>query len=200
MLAFLGWNPGTTQELFTLSELVDAFSLERVSKAGAKFDAEKTKWFQQQYLRATPTKELATELQHLLTEQLDSTFLEQVCELMKERATFIHDILVEGDYFFADPSSYDEQTVKKKWKDNSGALMTEWVDILSTVTNFDAATIEERFKAFLVDKELGIGAVLPLFRLLVTGKGMGPSMFDIAALIGKDNTIQRMKTGITHLG
>jgi glutamyl-tRNA synthetase len=200
MLAFLGWNPGTTQELFTLSELVDAFSLERVSKAGAKFDAEKTKWFQQQYLRATPTKELATELQHLLTDQRDSAFLEQVCELMKERATFIHDILVEGDYFFADPSSYDEQTVKKKWKDNSGALMTEWVDILSTVTNFDAATIEERFKAFLADKELGIGAVLPLFRLLVTGKGMGPSMFDIAALIGKDNTIQRMKTGITHLG
>jgi glutamyl-tRNA synthetase len=200
MLAFLGWNPGTTQEIFSLKELVEAFTLERVSKAGAKFDAEKTKWFQQQYLRATPTIELANELIGLLSEKHELGFLEQVCELMKERATFVKDILTEGDYFFTEPSIYDEQTVKKKWKENSNTLMSEWVDILETISNFDAATIEEQFKVFLAEKDLGIGAVLPLFRLLVTGKGMGPSMFEIAALIGKEKTIQRMKNGITHLG
>jgi glutamyl-tRNA synthetase len=196
MLAFLGWNPGTTQEIFDLSELVEAFSLERVSKAGAKFDAEKTKWFQQQYLRATSNEQLATELRELVTGNFSNSYLETVCELMKERATFLKDMLTEGAYLFAMPNDYDEQTIQKKWKNEAGELMREWMSELNACTAFTSSEIEGKFTAFIASKGLGIGAVLPLFRLLVTGKGMGPSMFEIAALLGKEETLQRMKIGL----
>lgn len=199
MLAFLGWNPGTTQEIFSLDELVESFSLERVAKAGAKFDAEKTKWFQQHYLRATSNEELAK----LLATKLDNTIaldkLTTICHLMKERATFVEDILTEGDYLFGRPTNYDEQTISKKWNENSSDLMSEWITILSSITSFDQETIEHSFKAFLEQKGLGIGAVLPLFRLLITGKGMGPSMFEIAAFLGKEECLERMKNGLVNV-
>lgn len=196
MLAFLGWNPGTTQEIFSLDELVESFSLPRVSKAGAKFDPDKTKWFQQQYLRSTPNEELAVQLSQILTENHDLSELTTVCGLMKERATFVKDILTEGSFLLAQPSEYDAKTVRKKWKNNAADLMTEWNAKLQTLTSFDAATIETEFKSFITSKELGIGAVLPLFRLLVTGKGMGPSMFEIAEFLGKDECVERISKGL----
>ena len=199
MLAFLGWNPGTTQELFSLDELVEAFSLERVAKAGAKFDPDKTKWFQQQYLRATSDKDLAISLSQISNNKYDISSLEVVCKLMKERATFVEDILSEGLFLLEKPTDYDEVTVQKKWKGDSPALMLEWNTRLQTISDFNAETIEHTFKAFITEKELGIGAVLPLFRLLVTGKGMGPSMFEISEFLGKEECTERITIGLNAL-
>lgn len=199
MLALLGWNPGTTQEIFSLSELVEAFSLERVAKSGAKFDPDKTKWFQQQYLRATDNAELAEKLSVILKNKYTIEQLTTVCGLMKERATFVADIWTEGSFLLERPADFDEQTVNKKWNDNAETLMVEWSNEISAVYPFDSENIEIAFKAFLAKKELGIGAVLPLFRLLLTGKGMGPSMFDISAFLGKEECIARISTGISTL-
>jgi glutamyl-tRNA synthetase len=199
MLAFLGWNPGTTQEIFSLDELCEAFTLERVAKAGAKFDADKTRWFQQHYLRATPNEELAAKLSQILTDKHDLTRLATICGLMKERATFVEDILTEGSFLFGSPESYDETTVSKKWNEGAAGLMQEWKEKLSSLPSFEASGIEEAFKAFIAEKEMGIGAVLPLFRLLVTGKGMGPSMFEISAFLGKEACVERIELGIAAL-
>ena len=196
MLAFLGWNPGTEQEIFSLEELVNAFSLERVSKAGAKFDADKTNWFQQQYLRSKSNEELSKHVAELVDHKYNQEYLAKVCELMKERATFVKDIIIEGDYFFNKPTNYDEKTVRKKWKEDTTAIMQEWTNRLEKLTEFDAITIETAFKAYLEEIEKGIGAVLPAFRVLITGKGMGPSMFEIAALLGKEEVLSRMSEGI----
>lgn len=199
MLAFLGWNPGTTQEIFSMSELIEAFSLDRVGKAGAKFDPDKTKWFQQQYLKATPDTELAA----LLKKEFDLTASDEqlaaFCHLMKERATFVKDMMTEGGYLFAAPTVYDETTVSKKWKDDSADLMTAWRAELSALTDFSPAAIETAFKAFLESKQLGIGAALPLFRLLLTGAGTGPSMFEISSFLGKEETLKRMASGLSLL-
>lgn len=199
MLAFLGWNPGTTQELFTMDELIEAFSLSRVSKAGAKFDPDKTKWFQQQYLRSTPNEELAVQLSQILTDNHELSRLTTICGLMKERATFVKDILTEGAFLLEQPTDFDETTVRKKWKDNAASLMSEWKTTLAGLSAFDAPSIETAFKSFITAKELGIGAVLPLFRLLVTGKGMGPSMFEIAEFLGKEECVDRIEKGLIAL-
>lgn len=199
MLAFLGWNPGTPQEIFSLEELAEAFTLDRVSKAGAKFDPDKTRWFQQQYLRNSSNATLA----EMLSEQTEGKYpkekLEKIAGLMKERATFVKDILSEGAYLLNDPSSYDQNTVDKKWKVGSSDLMKEWMEQLQSIEDFSTANIEEKFKQFIASKEMGIGAVLPLFRLLVTGQGMGPSMFEISEFLGKEACISRMQKGIEVL-
>ena len=199
MLAFLGWNPGTNQELFSLTELEEAFTLERVGKAGAKFDAEKTKWFQQQHLRNKSNEEIVELFPQKIIDKYGKDKLITVCGLMKERATFVEDILTEGNYLLDRPNSYDETVVSKKWNDQSPLLMNEWINILTTIPSFEAGEIEKEFKQFLTTNNLGIGAVLPLFRLLVTGVGMGPSMFEIANFLGKEECIERMKEGLTKL-
>ena len=204
ILSLLGWNPGTNQEIFSMEELIQAFSLERVGKAGAKYDPEKAKWFNQQYLRSKQDNELVKELRAKsglvfdLSKHSDS-FLASVCDLMKERATFLEDLVNDGDYFFIAPKDFDEKTVKKKWKEESPILMKEWSKTLEELTSFNSDEVENSFKQFLEQKGLGIGAVLPIFRLLVTGKGMGPSMFSIAELLGKNECIDRMNIGIEKL-
>ena len=199
MLAFLGWNPGTNQELFSLTELEEAFTLERVGKAGAKFDAEKTKWFQQQHLRNKSNEEIVELFPQNIIDKYGKDKLITICGLMKERATFAEDILTEGNYLLDRPNSYDETVISKKWNDQSPQLMNEWINILTIIPSFEAGEIEKEFKQFLTTNNLGIGAVLPLFRLLVTGVGMGPSMFEIANFLGKEECIERMKEGLTKL-
>lgn len=204
ILALLGWNPGTNQEIFSLDELVESFSIERVGKAGAKYDPEKARWFNQQYLRAKDDKVIAEELMKFeetleVIGDKDQSYLAEVCGLMKERATFIKDILSEGHYFFSAPADYDEKTVKKKWKEGSAELMLEWKKRLEGIEIFDQSTIEGEFKIFLEEKELGIGRVLPLFRVLLTGQGMGPSMFAIASLLGKEESLKRIDLGLEKL-
>ncbi len=199
MLAFLGWNPGTTQEIFSLEELVSAFSLDRVSKAGAKFDPDKTKWFQQQYIRAAENSELAVMLDSELAEDYGLEKLETVCELIKERATFISDIWTEGSFLLERPKEYDAKTIKKKWKGDAEKNMNGFKTILCELEDFSPEGIEAAFKSFLEKNDIGIGAVLPQFRLLLSGKGMGPSMFEISAFLGKEETLERIKIGMSAL-
>ena len=199
MLAFLGWNPGTEQEIFSLDELVTAFSLDRVSKAGAKFDPNKTKWFQQTYLRAQDNRVIAAQLREIQEIELSDEALEKVCELMKERATFAQDILTEGAYLFNKPTSFDTETIRKKWKAETTAYIQEWQKIIKELSDFSAASIETAFKTFLTEKELGIGAVLLPYRLVLTGVGAGPGMFDISAFLGKEEVLERITLGLQQI-
>lgn len=201
MLALLGWNPGDNQELFSLEEMVKLFSLERVGKSGARFDPDKTKWFNQQYLRSTDNATLAEMLKPLITseKQFEIEYIAHVCGLMKERATFIQDILEEGDYFFNEVNQYDEKTIRKKWKENTGSIMQDLIDTFTAIDDFTTSTIEAAFSAYLNKNEYGFGMVGPGFRLLVTGKGMGPSMFDICAVLGKETVLKRMQEGLVKV-
>ncbi|MCB0400746.1 MAG: glutamate--tRNA ligase [Flavobacteriales bacterium] len=202
MMAFLGWNPGTPQEIFSLNELVEAFTLERVGKSGAKFDPDKTRWYNEQYLRAKSNAELAQLVKPFVDAKgytyPNEEYLGHVCGLMKERATFVTDLLNE-DYLFVAPTAYDETTLNKKWKENTPEIIEELQSILEGISDFTASNIEAEFKAFLERKELGFGAVLPGFRLLVTGAGMGPSMFEICALLGKNETLNRIQVGLERV-
>lgn len=199
MLALLGWNPGTTQEIFSMEELIQAFSLEKVGKSGSKFDPEKTRWFNAQYLRSKPNETLAELIKPLVAAKgfamPSDSFLTQYCGLMKERAVFINDLLAE-DYLFVAPTTYDEQTVNKKWKAETPEIIKELRTVLENIVDFNAPNIEVAFKSFIEEKGLGFGAVLPNFRVLVTGMGMGPSMFEICALLGKEETLRRMDVGL----
>ena len=201
MLAFLGWNPGTTQELFTLDQLTEAFSLERVGKSGAKFDLEKAHWYNQQYLRSKPNKELANLLMPFLEKAGINTsmaFAENVCGLMKERATFIPDML-EGKYFFIQPNEYHEQTFNKKWKEETPEILSGFRKVLEEIQVFTSSNIESSFKEYLERNEYSIGSVIPNLRLLITGIGSGPSIFDIIELLGKEETLSRIVNGLNKL-
>ena len=202
MLSFLGWNPGTTQEIFSMEELIESFSLERVGKAGAKFDFDKTRWFNQQYLRAKSKEELAQDLQLILKEngvEAEDNFVETVCEQLKERATFVKDMWEEGKYYFLSPTSYDEKTIRKKWKEDTPKYVSELKNRLAELADFSSESIEIEFKKYLEENELGMGKLLPAFRVCLTGLGMGPSLFDIASLLGKEETIKRMETALEKI-
>jgi len=202
MLAFLGWNPGTNEELFDLDALVQAFSLERVGKSGAKFDAQKALWYQQQYLRSTPNKNLAELVLPFAKESgLDVSLdiLTKVSGLMKERATFSQDIINEGRYFFTPPTEYDAKTVKKKWKEHTPAILLALKEDFETISDFTHDTIEATFSAFLAKKEIGFGQIGPALRLAVSGKGMGPSLFDICEILGKQETLNRIETALNTI-
>lgn len=196
MLALLGWNPGTPQEIFSMDELIEAFSLERVGKSGAKYDPDKTKWFNQQYLRAKSGEELAELLSPILEQNninSDSAFTAKVCELMKERATFIQDIWKEGAYFFTNPSDFDEKTARKKWKEDTAKHIEGIRAEMEQLSDWNAQNIETTFKAFLEKNELGIGKVMPNLRLVISGKGMGPSLFEMMELLGKEECLSRIE-------
>jgi glutamyl-tRNA synthetase len=201
MLALLGWNPGDNRELFDLNALIENFSIEKVNKAGAKFDPDKTKWFQQQYIRKTSNDDLAEILMPLVKDagfEVEMTYLIKVAEMMKERSTFVKDMLEER-YLFRAPSEYDEKTHRKKWKERTPVIMEDLKTLLNGIRNFKEEEIELKFKNFLEENELGFGAVLPNFRLLVTGQGNGPSMFAICELLGKEEVISRIDTGLSKL-
>lgn len=202
MLSLLGWNPGDNSEIMSKAELIEKFTLNRVGKAGAKFDADKTLWFNQQYLRMQSAAELAEEMKPLLTEKGITVpahvDLAKVAELMKERAVFVKD-LCEDLYFYNAPDQYDEKTIKKKWKENTPEHMTLLANAFEAVNEWNAAEIEKAFKDFMQAQELGMGSLLPNFRVLLTGLGMGPSMFEIAFILGKEETLKRMREGIEKL-
>jgi len=202
MLSFLGWNPGTTQEIFSMEELIESFSLDRVGKAGAKFDFDKTRWFNQQYLRAKSGEVLAKDLQVILKEngvEAEDNFVATVCEQLKERATFVRDMWEEGKYYFSAPTTYDEKTIRKKWKEDTPKYVSELKDRLAGLADFSSESIEVEFKKYLEENELGMGKLLPAFRVSLTGLGMGPSLFDIASLLGKEETIKRMETALEKI-
>ena len=202
MLAFLGWNPGTSQEIFSMQELINAFSLERVGKAGAKFDFDKTKWFNQQYLRSTSKEKLAQELQVFLKENgiaKKDDFVASVCDQLKERATFLKDMWEQGKYYFIAPNTYDEKTIRKKWHADTPKYLLELKNRLQEVLEFNSKNVEKEFKMFLEENKIGIGKLLPAFRLSLTGVAIGPSLFNIVELLGKEETIARMESALSRI-
>ena len=201
-LALLGWNPGTEQEIFSLEELVQAFSLERVNKSGARFDPEKNNWYNQQWLQRKSDKELAQLFQQELQNKgvsSDVPFVENVVSLIKERAVFVSDFWVLGNYFFEAPSTYDEKAVKKQWKEDTPQIMGEVAELLNGLSAFDSTAIETEVKDWIAKKELSFGKVMPPLRLVIVGDMKGPHLFDIMALIGKEESVQRIKTAISTL-
>ena len=202
MLAFLGWNPGTEQELFSLEELVSAFDLQKVNKAGAKFDPEKTKWFQQQYLQLADNAAISASFMQLLQEKgVDTTqdYVAKVVDLIKERATFVADLWDLGSFFFTAPQEFDAKASKKAWKEDTSNLMTQVKDVLDGVTNFNAAEVQQTVKDWIVTNELGFGKVMQPLRLSLVGAMQGPDVFEIAAAIGKQETIARIEKAISTL-
>jgi glutamyl-tRNA synthetase len=203
MLALLGWNPGTDQELFTMDELIAAFSLERVGKSGAKFDPEKTKWFNHQYLIQKSDVALAEQFMPLLQEKgVHPTLaqVEKVVALVKERVQFVKELWDESYFFFVAPTSYDEQVVKKRWKDNSAGQLQALALVIEQLDSFEASTIDEAVKNHITANELSMGAVMNALRLLLVGAAKGPHLGDIMAIIGKEETQKRIANGIKILG
>jgi glutamyl-tRNA synthetase len=195
MLALLGWNPGTDQEIFNLDGLAEAFTLERVSKAGAKYDFEKAKWFNQQYIKALPLETVADFiLKHATQSGLvtNQEFCQKVAPLVTERAVFLHDLLEEGKYLFERPSEYDDHTLSKKWKSPANEWLSKLHAEYASLETWTADRTEICFKTFLKEEGLGFGQVGPLLRLALTGTSAGPSLFEIAALIGKTETLARI--------
>ncbi len=198
MLVFLGWNPGTEQELFSLDELIEEFDLKRVNKAGAKFDPEKTKWFQQQHIQKLESKELSSAFKTILSDKNISTNLdvEKIIEMVKERATFTKDLWDLSHFFFISPSEYDEKATKKAWKEDTSNLMHELTRILNDITDFSGDSISGVVKGWITGKEIGFGKVMMPLRIALVGSLQGPDLFDIAEVIGKKETIQRIENAI----
>jgi glutamyl-tRNA synthetase len=199
MLAFLGWNPGTEQEIFSLNELVEAFSIERVGKSGARFDFEKTKWFNQQYIKSKSDAKLV-ELTHELFSgagyQATNEKLEAICSLTKERATFLHEIPDLAYYFFEDIREFDEKNLKKKWKNEHSEAFRSLIADFNNLEPFQANKIEETVKAFMETNSLGFGQVLPILRISMTGTMQGPPIFSVMEVLGKATCLERLEKGL----
>ena len=195
-LALLGWNPGTDQEIFTKEELIKLFDLERVSKSGARFDIEKAKWFNHQYLHQKNSEELAKEYLKILSEKnvnSSQEIVEKIVALIRDRATFITDFWELSSFFFIAPTQYDEKAMKKQWKENSSEILDKIVNILSSQEDFSSANTEHIVKEFITNNGFTLGQVMPLIRLALVGDMKGPHIFDIAEIIGKDETIKRLE-------
>ncbi|MFN8135333.1 MAG: glutamate--tRNA ligase, partial [Bacteroidales bacterium] len=189
MLAFLGWNPGTEQELFSTEDLIEHFSIERVSKSGAKFDVEKAHWFNHQYLSKKTPAELASLLIPILEEkniEVCPEYVEEVCALVRERAVLIPDLFTQSHFFFLDPQAYDEKVVAKIWKPETPALLADYIPVLENTEPFTKEDIEAATKEFVQNKGIGMGQLMNPLRLTVVGTNAGPGMMDMMAVIGKE--------------
>lgn len=202
-LSLLGWNSGSDQEFFTMEELIAQFSLERVSKSGAKFDYEKGKWFNHKYLQSKPAEEITDLFQHFLIDKgfiEDSEKVQRIVTLVRERANFVAELWNQSSFFFEAPAAYDEKTVQKRWKEETPNQMLELSELLNEVADFSAETTEHIVKEWIQSKEYNLGAIMNAFRLSVVGESKGPHMFDIIAIIGKTETISRLKKAVEVLG
>lgn len=202
MLALLGWNPGTEQEIFSLEQLTQVFDLNRVSKSGAKFNPDKTNWFNQQYLQTKSDEELTALYLPILKEKgilTDPLFVQKVVSLIKERAVFVTDFWDLSSFFFVAPTTYDAKASKKNWKEGTPELMTDLIAVISTIDDFTSETTETTIKEWITSKEIGFGKVMQPLRLSLVGALKGPHLFDIIELIGKEETIRRIKNAISTL-
>ena len=200
-LALLGWNDGTEQELFSLEELVAKFDLNRVHKSGAKFDPEKNKWFNHQYLQKQDDESLAKAFAPFLYEKgidVDYTSLVKIVSLIKERANFVSDFWDMSDYFFVAPTSYDEKAVKN-WNSATGDLVKQLIVLLNSIDDFTSINIETIVKDWMTQNEIGMGKIMQPFRLSLVGALKGAHLFDIVELIGKEETITRLEKAIASL-
>ena len=199
-LALLGWNDGTEQEIFTLEELCEKFDLNRVHKAGAKFDPEKNKWFNHHYLQEQTNESLTKAFAPILVENGISTSLDvlKIVSLIKERANFVSEFWELSDYFFVAPTIYDEKAAKN-WKEETPNLMQQLISVLENIGDFTSLNIETIVKDWMTKNEIGMGKVMQPFRLSLVGALKGPHLFDIIEVIGKDETIKRLEKAIATL-
>ena len=204
-LALLGWNDGTDQELFSLDELVEKFDLNRVHKAGAKFDPEKNKWFNHQYLQKQSDESLVdlfisdlNKRDFSFVEMTNRTFMERIISSIKERANFVSDFWELADYFFVAPTSYDEKAAKN-WKEETPALMKQVIEVLESIDDFTSLNIETILKDWMTTNEIGMGKVMQPLRLSLVGALKGPHLFDIIELIGKEETVKRILKAIEKI-
>ncbi len=199
LMALLGWNPGTDQELFSLDELVEQFQLEKVGRSGARFDPEKSKWFNHQHLQRVPDAALVPVFQKALAVKgidVDPERTALLVPIIKPRINFIHEIWEESWFFFRPPEHYDPAVIKKRWKQDTPEKMTALAAVLRQNESFRPDAIEKEVKELIAAKEWGMGAVMNAWRLLLVGAPRGPGLFDLAAFLGKEEVIRRMENGI----
>ena len=200
-LALLGWNDGRDKEIYSLEELVEAFDLSRVNKSGAKFDPEKNKWFNHQYLITADNGILATEFKKTLTEksiEVSDEKLTTIVGLIKERANFVSDFWEMSDFFFLAPTEFDAKA-SKNWKEETPKLMQDLIVVLESIEDFTSSNIETIVKKWMTENEIGMGKIMQPFRLSLVGALKGPHLFDIVELIGKNETISRIQKAIQEL-
>jgi glutamyl-tRNA synthetase len=203
LLAMLGWNPGTEQEFFTLDELIQQFDLSRVVKSGSRFNPEKAKWFNNHYFQQKTEKELAELFTPILKGKgisADDEKVERVVAEVKERCEFVSDLWNQSYFFFVRPDVYDEKTIKKRWKEDTPEKLSTISCVFKNIDNWEADTIKEKFSAFMNEKEWGFGAVMNPLRLCLVGGNMGPDLFIICEILGKEETISRIKKGVEDIG
>lgn len=202
MLAMLGWNPGTSQEIFSMDELIEAFSLERVGKSGSKFDPEKAKWYNQQYLRTYDDAALAEIFQVTLKEKginASDAYVTKVCSLIKEKTQFTAEFWGFGNYFFQQPESYDEKVIEKRWNETAIRFFPALADAFEDIEDWRADEIESVFKLIAEKLEINPGHVMQLFRVLLSGQGGGPVLFEMTELLGKQEVVARLRNGVERL-
>ncbi|HET6566802.1 MAG TPA: glutamate--tRNA ligase [Rhodothermales bacterium] len=202
-LAFLGWNPGTEQEVFTLEELVPAFSIERVGSSGVQFNLDKLRWYNQQFIRRLSPQELADRARPFLHANgfhPDEDYLVRVAALMQERLVLVGDLAKSGSYFFEDPETYDPEGVKKRWKENSDDLLSAYADRLAELEPFDAPRAEEALRSLSEEKGVGGGKIIHPVRLALSGVTVGPGLFEMMEVLGKETCLRRIRRAIQVLG
>ena len=201
-LALLGWHAEGDQELYTMDELIKAFSLQRVSKAGAKFDFEKGKWFNHQYLIRKSNEELADLFMPVLKEKginADKQKVADIIGLVKERVNFVPELWYETCFFFEAPTEYDEKSLKKRWKEESPRQMRELLALLEGIDDFSADNLDRIVMAWIAEKEYGVGLVMNAFRICLVGAARGPHIWAITDQLGKEETLKRLRTAIDRL-
>jgi glutamyl-tRNA synthetase len=200
MLAMLGWNPGTEQEIFMIDELIEAFSMERVNKAGAKFDFEKAKWFNHQWIQKKEVTSYGLEVKGLLAEKginvTDDVYFEKILELVKGRCTLLSDFYEQASYFFKAPTTWDVDAVKPKWNDDKNNFFIAFMEKIKALQNFTAEEIEVAFKELATEKNIKPSELQLPMRIMLVGAKFGPAVFDIAAMIGKEETISRVEKAL----
>jgi glutamyl-tRNA synthetase len=203
MLALLGWNPGTEKEIFSMEELIDTFSIERVHKSGSRFDPEKAKWFNHTYLQNRTNNQLALEFREELRahgHHIDINELETLVSLVRERVSFVKDIWDQTDFFFIAPKSFDQEVIHKRWKEDSSAVLIELKSVLEIIEDFNSASAETIVKEWIEKKGYNLGNVMNALRLVVVGALRGPHIFDIITWIGREETLRRIDKGIEIIG
>lgn len=208
MLAFLGWNPGSEQELFIMEELIQSFSFERVHKAGAKFDPEKAKWFNQQYLRKQENETIAKKIIPIIKQELKCdesdyrvqiNYVTQAVALLKERVHFENELWNTGTYLFVAPTTFDEKVIEKKWNVTAVDFFKKLITAYNDLTEFTVTSTEICFKETAVQNNLKPGDVLQLFRVLVSGTTTGVGLFEMVALLGKVEVMARIEFALQQL-
>ena len=202
MLSLLGWNPGTEQEIFSMQELIDAFSLDRVSKAGARFQPDKAKWFNAQYMHNLTTEELAPLMQPILKAhgiEVADEVAGKAADIMKERMTLVTDMWDLTSFFFVAPTEYEEKLAKKQWKGENPAMLQELRSVLEGIEDFSKENTEAIVRAWIEAKGFSLGQVMNTLRLALVGAGKGPGMFDVTEFIGKEECIKRIDTILATL-